>query len=47
VDPLQGWNMAFTDASQKVLSAEEIDARIAERLPADGLMVRGNLWTCF
>lgn len=31
-----GWNMAFTDSSQQqITSAEEFDARIADRLPAD------------
>lgn len=29
-----GWNMAFTDKSQKVLTAEEVDVRISERLAA-------------
>lgn len=32
---MQGWNMAFTDKSQKVLTAREVDERIADRLPAD------------
>jgi hypothetical protein len=32
----QGWNLAFTDPSQKKLeSAEEIDRRIAERLTGE------------
>lgn len=33
-DGMQGWNMAFTDKSQKVLTSREVDERIADRLSA-------------
>ena len=39
-----GWNMAFSDAATAVLSPEEMDARIAERLTAETEFLDGGSW---
>ena len=39
-----GWNMAFSDAATAVLSPDEMDARIAERLTAETEFLDGGSW---
>ena len=39
-----GWNMAFSDAATAMLSPEEMDARIAERLTGENALLDGVGW---
>lgn len=39
-----GWNMGFADPAQAVLSREEVDQRLAERLDGEAAFMDGRTW---